>query len=208
MLNEKKYTVTTIAGWGFLALLLGGVFALLYYSKADVIPFKSFTESNILAIITSMFVVSVFMERSVEAILIPVRATGRQKIEQDLADIQKQVELNSGSNNDSHDKNKDELQSKVYELQAYKLETARRAFWISYAFGLIISLVGVRTLAGLVDAKALADLGEIQRILFPFVDIVLTGGVIAGGSAAIDKIGREFSRVFKLNSAIDPKPLE
>ena len=211
MLNKKKYTVTTIAGWTSLLLLLGGVFALLYYSKAEVIPFKSFTESNVLAIITSMFVVSVFMERSVEAILIPVRATGRQKIEQDLADIQKQEGLNHNSTNDSrdnHDNNKDKLQSKVYELQAYKLETARRAFWISYAFGLIISLVGVRTLAGLVDAKALADLGEIQRILFPFVDIVLTGGVIAGGSAAIDKIGREISRVFKLNSAIDPKPLE
>ena len=197
MTVKRKFSVKTVAGWVFLALLLAGMFALLYYSKAEAIPFKSFTESNVFAIITSMFVVAVFMERSVEAILIPVRATHRQKIEQELSDIENQVE---GTQLKS-----DMLISKTYELQAYKLETARRAFWISYAFGLIISLVGVRTLAGLVDQHALENLGEVQRTLFPFVDIVLTGGVIAGGSAAIDKIGREISRIFKLNSAIDPR---
>jgi len=197
MVIKKKVSVKTVAGWIFLALLLGGIFALLYYSKAEAIPFKTFTKSNIFAIVTSMLVVAVFMERSVEAILIPVRATHRQKIEEELVNIEQQLEANETT--------VDILRNKTHELQAYKLETARRAFWISYAFGLIISLVGVRTLAGLVDQNALENLGIVQRTLFPFVDIVLTGGVIAGGSAAIDKIGREISRVFKLKSAIDSK---
>ena len=76
----------------FVALLLGIVLILLCYSKITGIPFKSFTESDILAIITSLFVVAVFMERSIEAILIPIRAPDRQKIEQELEDIRKAAE--------------------------------------------------------------------------------------------------------------------
>ena len=178
-------------------LLLGSVFALLYYSKVAVIPFKTFTESDILAIITSIFVVAVFMERSIEAILIPVRAPDRQKIEQELEDIREAAETD--------DNKKNEQKAKEHELEVYKLNTARRAYWMSFAFGLIISLVGIRTLAGLVEPNILAGLGDIHRTLFSFVDIVLTGGVIAGGSAAIDKIGREIGRVLNFNSAADSK---
>jgi len=179
-------------------LLLGIVLTLLYYSNVVNIPFKSFTESDLLSIITSMFVVAVFMERSVEAILIPVRAPDRQKIEQELEDIRKAAQTD--------DSKKDAQLIKERELQSYRLITAQRAYWLSFAFGLVISLVGVRTLAGLVEPDALAALGGMHRTLFSFVDIVLTGGVIAGGSAAIDKIAREISRFFNLNSGVDPKP--
>ncbi len=179
-------------------LLLVIILTLLYYSNAVSIPFKSFTESDLLAIITSMFVVAVFMERSVEAILIPVRAPDRQKIEQELEDIREAAQTDESK--------KEEQRIKERELQSYCLITAQRAYWLSFSFGLVISLVGVRTLAGLVEPDALAALGGMHRTFFSFVDIVLTGGVIAGGSAAIDKIAREISRFFNLNSGVDPKP--
>jgi hypothetical protein len=140
------------------------------------------------------------MERAIEAILIPVRAPDRQKIEQELADIKRAAET---------DDTKKEVQiAKERELAIYRLKTAQRAYWISFGFGLIISLVGIRTLAGLVNPEDLKALGDIHRTLFSFVDIVLTGGVIAGGSAAIDKIGRAISEFFKFRSAMDGKPLE
>lgn len=187
--------ITEIA---IVVLLFGTILALLYYSKAIDIPFKSFTESDILTIITSIFVVAVFMERSVEAILIPVRAPDRQRIEQELEDLRKAVKTDDSKNN--------ELRIKERELEQYRLSTSRCAYWLSFVFGLVISLAGIRTLSGLVDPKALAGLGEVQRMLFSLVDIVLTGGVIAGGSAAIDKIGRGISGYFNLRSAADPKP--
>ena len=176
-------------------LLIVVVLVLQYYSKATGIPFKLFTQSDVLAIITSMFVVAVFMERSIEAILTPVRAPDRQKIEQELEDIRKAAETD--------DSKKDGQRAKERELEVYKLETAQRAYWISFVFGLVISLVGVRTLAGLVDPEALKTLGAIHRTLFSCVDIVLTGGVIGGGSAAIDKIGRGISSYFNLKSATE-----
>lgn len=166
------------------------------YNMAGV-ELKPITESNVLAVITSLFVVAIFMERSVEAILIPVRTPDRQKIEQELEDIRILSVINE---NEKYD-----LRSKERELEVYKLGTARRAYWLSFIFGLLISLVGVRTLGGLVDSNALKMLGSEQNTLFMCVDIFLTGGVIAGGSAAIDKIGRGISTYFNLKSATAAK---
>ena len=61
-------------------------------------------------------------------------------------------------------------------------------------------------MAGLVNPDDLKALSDLHRTLFSFVDIVLTGGVIAGGSAAIDKIGRGISDFFNLRNGTDAKP--
>jgi hypothetical protein len=175
-------------------LIFALAFALLYFGKPTYLPFKSFVESDVLAIVTSLFVVAVFMERSTEAILIPIRTPDRKKIEQELALVQDQAKADDVDRQEA-------ILKKKQELGAYKMVTAKRALWISFGFGLLISLVGVRTLGGLVEPSALQSLDDIHLTLFSFVDIVLTGGVIAGGSAAIDKIGRKISENFKLTSA-------
>ena len=81
------------------------------------------------------------------------------------------------------------------------MKTAKRAYWLSFVFGLTISFVDVRTLSGLVEPTELDGLEKMQHTLFSFVDVVLTGGVIGGGSVAIDKLGRRLSGYFELNSA-------
>jgi hypothetical protein len=78
MPEAKKFSHTTEAI--FIVLILGAALALLYYTKATGVPFKTFTQSDVLSIITSMFVVAVFMERSIEAILTPIRSPDRQEI--------------------------------------------------------------------------------------------------------------------------------
>lgn len=172
---------------------LAGAFALLYYTKAAGIAFKPFTESDVLSIITSMFVVAVFMERSIEAILTPIRAPDRSRIEKELEDIK------NAAGSDEH--KKQEQAEKEHELKMYRLRTAQSAYWLSFIFGLIISVAGIRTLSGLVNADELKTLSVVHHNLFSFVDIILTSGVIAGGSAAIDKIGRAISAFFNLKSA-------
>ena len=159
--------------------------------------FKSFTDTDILAIVTSMFVVAVFMERSIEAILTPIRAHDRQQIKKELDDILKLPETTSDR--------QEQIRSKEHELQMYRLTTAKMAYWMSFVFGLAISLVGVRTLEGLVTQETLESLTVPQRGCFTFGDVVLTGGVISGGSAAIDKIGRKIREFYKLNSAADTR---
>ena len=166
-------------------LFLVAVLALLYHSKPTFLPFKPFTESDILAIVSALFVVAIFMERSIEAILIPVRKPDRMLIEQKIKILRNEVKTDAGK--------EIELSEQIYKLENYRMTTAKHALWVSFGFGLLISLVGVRTLAGLIEPQALKQLGEIHSAMFAFVDTVLTGGVIAGGSAAIDKIGRKLS---------------
>jgi len=193
MLNNKKFGNKTAVG--LVIVIFGTILGLLYYTKATGIPFKSIQETDVLAIITSMFVVAVFMERSIEAILTPVRVPNRQKIERELEDYQREATADETK--------KQDVIAKKRELDTYRLKTAQRAYWLSFSFGLIISLVGIRTLAGLVEPEELEKLGDLHRTMFSFVDIILTGGVIAGGSAAINKIARAISDFFKLKSATD-----
>ena len=152
MSESKRFSHTTEAV--FVILILLATLGLLYYTKATGVPFKSFAESDVLAIITSMFVVAVFMERSIEAVLTPVRAPDRQKLEQELEDIKRSAETD--------DSKKVQQIEKDRELATYRLNTAQRAYWLSFCFGLIISVVGIRTLAGLVNPDDLKALGDIH----------------------------------------------
>jgi len=184
------------------AALFATVIALLYYIKPTSIPFRSFTKFDVLTIVTSISVVAIFMERSIAAILIPIRAPVRQKIKQELDQLKHPA---NKAPIDAETERK--IQAKEHELAAYKLQTAQRAYWFSFGFGLAISLVGVRTLAGLVEPNFLKNLAETKQLhytFFSFVDIVLTGGVISGGSAAVDMIGRKISTSFDFDSAVTP----
>lgn len=144
----------------------------------------------------SMFVVSVFTERAIEAFLVPVRTPDRQKIEQGIENLTTAEPVNV-----------EKLQKEKQKLAVYKLDTAKRAYWLSFTLGLAVSLAGVRTLSGLVDFSKLSELNDLHRTIFSFVDVLLTGGVISGGSAAIDKIGRSIRKGLNLTSATDSRSL-
>lgn len=176
------------------ALLLILSFLFLYFVNPSKIPFKAFSWSGLFSVVMTLFVVAIFMERSVEAILIPIRAPDRQKIEQELKKLKENTEA----------ENQEKILDKENELARYKLNTAQRAYWLSFAFGLFISLVGVRTLGGLVDTEQFPEFANsTQYWFFSFADVVLTGGVIAGGSAAIDKIARAISSFLNLKSDME-----
>ena len=77
----------------------------------------------------------------------------------------------------------------------YKLGTQKRALWASFVAGLLISLAGLRCLAGLVQLQP-ADgtvIEPFQKFLFHFVDVLLTGGLIAGGSEGLHKIAQVYA---------------
>jgi hypothetical protein len=185
-------------------IILAVVFYLLDSIGTINLSFKKMTESDVLAIIASLFVVAVFMERTIEAILSPIRSPDRQKIEHDIEDLKQEIENLTPISQSCAGKKK-ALMDKQHALDLYKMQTAKRAYWLSFGFGIVISFVGVRALAGLIEPSALSSLGKTHRTLFSFTDVVLTGGVIAGGSAAIDKIGRAIRQFFNLKSATDSK---
>ena len=55
----------------------------------------------------------------------------------------------------------------------------------SYAVALVVSAVGVTTLASMLDVSTLSNQ---QRAVFRAVDILLTAGVLSGGTTGINAI--------------------
>lgn len=179
-----------------LLLVCGGIAAVLHWGQFSALTFKdpSIMNGALTSILTSLFVVAVFAERSVEVVLVSARTPGRQHIEGKIKRLQAMAEKDAAVL-----RRIDEEQER---LDAYRLDTARQAHCLSFALGVMISLVGVRALSGLVDETVLMGA---QKTVFGLVDVVVTGGVIGGGSAVVDKIGRKIRQAFDLNAATDSK---
>ncbi|MGR0480384.1 MAG: hypothetical protein ACTFAL_03005 [Candidatus Electronema sp. V4] len=173
--------------------------ATLRYCELLPLPLKnlSFQEGELLDLIMSLSVMAVFMERAVEAVLVPVRTPDRQEIEHEIETLRAEL-AQMGEEKQTLSL---VVKTKERELEIYRLNTARYAYWLSFALGMAVSLVGIRALSGLIDQDALTALSNPQLMLFSLVDVVITGGVIAGGSAAVDKMGRRISKSFDLTSA-------
>jgi hypothetical protein len=85
-----------------------------------------------------------------------------------------------------------DLKSVNSAFTEYSSITKRYALWSSFIMGLVISLVGIRTLITLVTPESYAALSVLQKNLFTMVDVLVTGGLIAGGSDGIHKILQTF----------------
>jgi hypothetical protein len=72
---------------------------------------------------------------------------------------------------------------------SYKSQTRKIALWTALSVGLLISGVGVRSLNTLLEPVPQDFVNSnAQGLLFRCVDVLLTGGLIAGGSDGIHKI--------------------
>ena len=81
---------------------------------------------------------------------------------------------------------------------AYKSQTRKIALWTALLVGLMISGVGVRSLDTLLVPVQQGALNSgIQGALFRCLDVLLTGGLIAGGSDGIHKITQLASTFFE-----------
>jgi hypothetical protein len=66
----------------------------------------------------------------------------------------------------------------------YRSNTRKIALWSSFILGIITSAIGIRSLETFVDIQGLPNY---QIMIFRWLDVFLTGGVIAGGSEGIHK---------------------
>lgn len=124
---------------------------------------------------TNMFFISLLTERFIEMFLGVVRIEGKQEIQRNI----------DYASNDSA------KQKAERSMDQYRSVTARRAMQIAYTAGLFVSLSGVRSLQPIVDATGLVG---VQASLFSLTDILLTAGLIAGGSNGVNKVTSVFAR--------------
>ncbi|PIE41446.1 MAG: hypothetical protein CSA49_03400 [Gammaproteobacteria bacterium] len=149
----------------------------------------------VFSLLSLIFVVTLFVERVQEVMLTNWRAAGADALELDILVLERKLSRLAGVSQQSQE----DLYAKLERLRLQRLNYRSRtrvlALRMGLVFGIAVSLAGVRTLEFLVPSSTVLAFGLAQQILFHSVDVILTGGVIAGGSDGIHKMA-ELYRVF------------
>ncbi len=116
-----------------------------------------------------LYIVALFVERSLEVLIKAWRQTEKTRLEEEA-------------------RSADEAAKPVAEktLKEYRAGTQRRALLVGLTLGILVSLSGIRLLGPIFESGT--DGASFQRAVFHFTDITLTAGLIAGGSATIHEL--------------------
>ena len=175
----------------FLGLIIIVAFLSFTYSPKAIIFKKDLT--NIGQLIGSLLIISLVMERALDVFLTTWRANESEEL--DLEIQKKYKRLNNLETKKSLDSKEiqelntisEEINGKKKQRQARSAHTRTIALWAGMLVGVIISSVGVRTLYSLLEITPFEQLSDLQQSLFHIVDVLLTGGLLAGGSDGIHK---------------------
>lgn len=117
-----------------------------------------------------LYVVALFVERSLEVFMKAWRQGGKSRLEEaaGLAQEDARVEAKKA-------------------LEEYRVGTQRWALLAGLTLGILVSLSGVRLLAPIFEFDV-SDGWSFQQAVFQFTDIVVTAGLIAGGSKTIHEL--------------------
>lgn len=116
-----------------------------------------------------LYIVALFVERSLEVIIKAWRQGEKSRL---------QLALQSAGD--------DDRAAAEEELEEYRAGTRRRALLLGFTLAALVSLAGVRLLGAIFDFGDAA--WSFQQAVFQFTDILVTAGLIAGGSATIHEL--------------------
>jgi membrane protease YdiL (CAAX protease family) len=121
---------------------------------------ESIQVNSVAQMLTVLFLIATFLERALEVYMITFRKPGEYKYSVTLAPS-------------------DIKQGEPKTLDEYKNETSKIALFSALTIGILISMIGIR---GIEPFIYLQGTNNWQIFWFRILDIILTGGVIAGGS--------------------------
>lgn len=117
-----------------------------------------------------LYVVALFVERSLEVLIKAWRQGGKSRLEEEVRSAEPSAKAGAEK-----------------ALEEYRAGTQRRALLAGLTLGILVSLSGVRLL-GPIFEFGFSDAWSFQQAVFQFTDIIVTAGLIAGGSATIHEL--------------------
>jgi hypothetical protein len=152
------------------------------------LPVKPFGIDEISQVLSLLFVISLLLERSLEIFV----TTWRDPDELALTFALNEAKAALTACQEADPPHPDALDAALAQVRTcqkersrYRAETTRIALWSALILGLLISASGVRSLTILVDIE---QAQPFQTIMVELVDVLLTGGLIAGGSDGVHKL--------------------
>ena len=162
-------------GWSVLGLtaLVAGFLG--YLSAGfESTPFQENAGDKALTALGTLLIIALFVERAQQVYISAWRTLGREQLDAEIAELQK-----TGSD-----------AGRLRELESTRLEyrhkTRQMAFLGGMILGVLISFAGPRILAEVMSVSQ--TLKAWQATVFHGVDILITGGLIGGGSEGIHKL--------------------
>ncbi|MGB2764274.1 MAG: hypothetical protein WBC02_10060 [Candidatus Aminicenantaceae bacterium] len=171
-------------------------FLIVSFFIPELIEFKDFNTTDVIQLFALLILVSLFLERALEVFLSTWRGPGSAvldlKIEECERKISRLKELKPPRPKEIESEYV-KFEKAKKERKNYKCQSQRFILWIGLAFGFLVSAIGLQALHSLADPNVLKGLPKTQQTLFRWVDVLLTGGLIAGGSDGIHKIANVYN---------------
>ena len=117
-----------------------------------------------------LYVVALFVERSLEVLIKAWRQGGKSRLQGEVRSAEEGAKAEAEK-----------------ALEEYKAGTQRRALLVGLTLGILVSVSGVRLL-GPIFEFGVEGAWSFQQAIFQFTDIIVTAGLIAGGSATIHEL--------------------
>lgn len=169
-------------------VFLGALIAVVSTQFPNAAEFKLETGQEIVEALLGLFVAALFMERVQEVVVTAWCQGERLTLESNLEDA-KRVANEDGAS----DEDRQAVLDAERALKYYKNSTKVFAFSVGLFIGFIFALLGVRALA---EVMIYENLAGFQSDFFAVIDLLVTAGVIAGGSDAIHKLISVFTDAF------------
>jgi hypothetical protein len=190
----KEPLVLTLVFWVFVISMLSAP----VWLSTEVVALTSVETANIPRMLAILLFISLLLERTLEVFVTSWRRTGADLIDSELQRLGKEKSDLEAVAEELRDKVRlsevaEALMQETSRRIAYRSNTQRIAMWMGLGFGIVISTVGIRTLATLVDPVAIENVPTLQKVAFRVTDVALTGGLLAGGSEGIHKVTQVFT---------------
>jgi hypothetical protein len=195
--SEKKHVILRLIG--LIACL--AVLSIVYITNPSLLIIKPDVYSIVLPVLSLLFAVALFMERSIAVFLSAWRSGGADVLDEDIRAVNKnianlkkliedgKIEANIKEYSNQLEENESRLSNLLKNRIEYRAVSRQIAIWLGLGFGLLISSAGIRILSAFITEESLAIIVRTtQGYIFSVVDVLLTGSVLAGGTGAINKL--------------------
>jgi hypothetical protein len=150
---------------------------------------------DVTALLTTFFVLALFVERTLEVFITAWRGEETVKRENELQTMKQAL-----AQNPTESTLQEPVKTKTDWLVEYKCETQAIALRSGLVLGILIAAAGVRSfdtfVTGSVVTNSTSFWPNIQTGTFNVLDVLVSGGIIGGGSNAIHKMMNVITEFF------------
>ena len=179
--------------WVILAILLVG--GLVLASKVGSLSPKDLGVGDVTKLLTTFFVLALFVERTLEVFITAWRGGETVKRDDELQKVMKAL-----AKNETDAALQGNVKAMSERFAEYKCETQAIALRSGLVLGILIAAVGVRSFNTFVEGPVVPNTTtiwlDIRAGTFNVLDVLVSGGIIGGGSDAIHKMMNVITEFF------------